>query len=149
MIAHNTLAASDYGLLDEKTYTPHPNYWGALLWRRLMGRTVLSPGPAPEGDVQVYAHCMRDRPGAVTVLAINAGESPREFESLLAGERYTLTANPLESTVVQLNSRDLQAAENGALPPIAGQPVKAGRIVLPATSITFLTFPKAGNHSCQ
>jgi len=24
---HNTLAASDYGLLDEKTLMPRPNYW--------------------------------------------------------------------------------------------------------------------------
>ena len=38
---HNTLASSDYGLLDEKTYEPRPNYWAALLWRRLMGTTVL------------------------------------------------------------------------------------------------------------
>ena len=35
VVAHNTLAASDYGLLDEHTFAPRPNYWGALLWRRL------------------------------------------------------------------------------------------------------------------
>ena len=44
VVLHNTLAASDYGLLDEGTFVPRPNYWGALLWRRLMGRTVLDPG---------------------------------------------------------------------------------------------------------
>ena len=31
VVMHNTLAASDYGLLDEKTLTPRPNYWGALI----------------------------------------------------------------------------------------------------------------------
>src|SRR6266404_3130099 len=31
-VIHNTLAASDYGLLDQKTLKPRPNYWGALLW---------------------------------------------------------------------------------------------------------------------
>ena len=41
---HNTLASSDYGLLDEKTYEPRPNYWAALLWRTFMGTTVLDPG---------------------------------------------------------------------------------------------------------
>ena len=41
VVMHNTLAASDYGLLDEKTLTPRPSYWGALLWRRLMGTTAL------------------------------------------------------------------------------------------------------------
>ena len=44
MVAHNTLAASDYGLLDEKTLRPRPSYWAALLWRRLMGTTVLDAG---------------------------------------------------------------------------------------------------------
>ncbi len=28
VVMHNTLAASDYGLLDEKTLAPRPNYWG-------------------------------------------------------------------------------------------------------------------------
>src|SRR3977135_1347475 len=44
VVMHNTLAASDYGLLDETTFAPRPNYWGALLWRRLMGSTVLESG---------------------------------------------------------------------------------------------------------
>ena len=38
VVAHNTLAASDYGLLDEKTFVPRPNYWAALVWHRLMGQ---------------------------------------------------------------------------------------------------------------
>jgi hypothetical protein len=149
VIAHNTLAASDYGLLDEKTFAPRPNYWGALLWRRLMDRVVLNPGAKPDSDLYVYAHCMRDRRGAVTVLAINAGSTARELEAPIAGERYTLTAKELQGTDVQLNGRDLRAGEDGALPLIAGSPTQAGRLVLPATSITFVSFPLAGNNSCQ
>jgi hypothetical protein len=41
---HNTLASSDYGLLDENTFAPRPNYWATLLWHKLMGTTVLDPG---------------------------------------------------------------------------------------------------------
>ena len=44
MVAHNTLAASDYGLLDEKTLRPRPSYWAAVLWRRLIGTIVLEAG---------------------------------------------------------------------------------------------------------
>jgi len=44
VVMHNTLAASDYGMLDENTLQPRPKYWGALLWRRLMGATVLDAG---------------------------------------------------------------------------------------------------------
>jgi hypothetical protein len=31
VVMHNTLAASDYGLLEERTFRPRPNCWGALL----------------------------------------------------------------------------------------------------------------------
>ena len=61
VIMHNTLAASDYGLLDEKTFAPRPNYWAALLWRKLMGTTVLdphilSPPQADEGSHVLESH---------------------------------------------------------------------------------------------
>ncbi len=48
---HNTLAASDYALLDTKTYTPRPNYWSAYIWRKLMGTTVLDPGSLTRSNV--------------------------------------------------------------------------------------------------
>src|SRR4051794_40384677 len=41
VVAHNTLAASDYDLLDENSFEPRPNYWATLLWQRLIGTTVL------------------------------------------------------------------------------------------------------------
>jgi heparanase len=149
VIAHNTLAASDYGLLDEKTFAPRPNYWASVLWRRLMGPVVLTPGPAPDNDLYVYAHCMRDRRGGVTVLAINAGAKPQEVEAPLSGKRYTLTAKQVEGTAVQLNGRELQAASDGALPPLEATSVRAGRLSLTPASITFLAFPDAGNKACQ
>jgi heparanase len=150
MIAHNTLAASDYGLLDEKTFSPRPNYWAAVLWRRLMGPVVLRPvGPSLDDDLYIYAHCMRDRPGGVTVLAINAGVTSRDLDAPLTGKRYTLTARELESTTVQLNGRELQANSDGALPPLEGVLVRAGRLRLAPKTITFVAFPEAGNKACQ
>ena len=149
MIAHNTLAASDYGLIDEKTLTPRPNYWAAVLWRRLMGPIVLNPGPPPKTDLYIYAHCMRARAGGVTVLAINAGATSQDLDAPLPGKRYTLTAKELESTAVQLNGRELQATSDGALPPLDGVSFRRGRLRLTPTSITFVAFPEAGNKACQ
>jgi hypothetical protein len=149
VIAHNTLAASDYGLLDEKTFDPRPNYWAALLWRRLMGRGALKPAAVAENDLYLYAHCMPDRRGGVTVLAINAGATPRELQVPVAGERYTLTAKELDSRTVELNGGELRAGADGSLPRIDGVAFRAGRLQLPATSITFAAFPDAGNKACQ
>ena len=48
VIMHNTLAASDYGLIDEKTLIPRPNYWAALLWHNTWVPPSSTPAPHPQ-----------------------------------------------------------------------------------------------------
>jgi heparanase len=150
IIAHNTLAASDYGLLDENTLEPRPNYWAALLWRKLMGATVLNPGDAIAGSPHVYAHCSNDSPGAIAILAINTDRSAaRTITVSAASERYTLTAPELEGTRVELNGKELKLGAGDAIPQLKGVAVHAGEISLPAASITFLVVRDAQNASCH
>jgi hypothetical protein len=147
---HNTLASSDYGLLDENTYAPRPNYWAALLWRNLMGTTVLDAGPSPSSNLHLYAHCLRNHPGGVALLAINADRTATQTLTLpIAAERYTLTAHDLTETRVQLNGVDLELGAGDTLPSLKGEAAKQGPITLAPESITFLAFPKAANASCQ
>ncbi len=147
---HNTLAASDYGLLDEKTYEPRPNYWAALLWRKLMGTTVLDPGSSPAPTLHLYAHCLRGQRGGVALLAINAGGSASQPLAIpKAAERYTLTAQNLLATHVDLNGEDLSLDDEDALPRLKGLPERSGQIAFAPESITFVAFPKAHNASCQ
>jgi hypothetical protein len=149
VVAHNTLAASDYGLIDERTHTPRPNYWAALLWQRLMGSGVLDAGPSPGADVYAYAHCMKGQAGGVTALAINAGAAAAAIELATTGERYTLTADELQSRAVRLNGEILETAADGAVPRLRGRSVSRGPLALPPTSITFITFPGAANAACR
>jgi len=150
VVAHNTLAASDYGLLDERDFAPRPNYWGSLLWRRLMGTTVLDSGiPIGEGQ-HIYAHCLRDVPGGVALLAINNDQtSPRTLRIGTAGLRYTLSASPLASRAVKLNGLELRMGADDELPPLTGAKFPAGTITLEPATITFLTLPDAGNQACR
>jgi hypothetical protein len=150
VVAHNTLAASDYGLIDEDTLAPRPNYWSALLWHHLMGTTVLDAGTSPVPGVHLYAHCLRGRPGGVALLAINADrDAPHDLAAPLVSERYTLTAKDLPGSSVELNGSELKLGAQDALPKMAGKPAKAGRVTLAPASITFLAFPGAGNASCR
>jgi hypothetical protein len=153
---HNTLAASDYGLLDEKTYEPRPNYWAALLWRRFMGTTVLEAGRSPTPSLHLYAHCLRDEPGGVAVLAINADkeaaqtlEVPDLIPFPTGAERFTLTAPDLMGSKVELNGYELKLGAGDALPQLHMARVNSKQITLGPASITFLAFPKAHNASCQ
>src|SRR5271167_1710027 len=117
VIMHNTLASSDYGLLGENTFAPRPNYWAALLWRRLMGTTVLDPQIAPIPNLYVYAHCLRNHSGGVTFLVVNADEHQiHEITLVLEAERYTLTAGQLQDRAVQLNGKTLQLNNDGEVP---------------------------------
>ncbi|WP_024512363.1 hypothetical protein [Bradyrhizobium sp. ARR65] len=148
-VMHNTLSGSDYGLLAERTFTPRPNYWAALLWRRLMGPVVLDPGPPTQAGLHVYAHCATDRAGGVSILAINTSrDMPRALAIPLASERYVLSASRLQSAFVQLNGRTLRLADD-ALPAITAKPVPAGIVTLPPATITFLAIPLAANPSCR
>jgi heparanase 1 len=147
---HNTLASSDYGLLDENTYLPRPNYWAALLWRNLMGVAVLDAGPSASPNLHLYAHCLRNHPGGVALLAINADRTAAQTLTLpIAAERYSLTAPDLMGTHVQLNGNELELGGDDALPSLKGLVEKPGTVTLAPASITFLAFPKAVNASCK
>jgi hypothetical protein len=147
---HNTLASSDYGLLDENTYQPRPNYWAALLWHKLMGTTVLDAGASPSPNLHIYAQCLRNHPGGLALLVINA--DPVDAQSLevpIASERYTLTAQNLQDTRVQLNGKELQLGAKDELPELKGIATHSGQIMFTPASITFLVLPNAHNSSCR
>jgi heparanase 1 len=149
VVMHNTLAASDYGLLDETTLTPRPNYWGALLWRRLMGATVLDAEISIAAGQHVYAHCQRDRPGGVTLLVVNNDSSTHALETSLAGKRYTLSAEPLENREVKLNGQVLKLGDGDDLPALEGLATAAGPVEFAPATITFLTQEGTGNEACR
>lgn len=149
VVMHNTLDASDYGLLDENTLMPRPNYWAALLWRKLMGRTVLNPGASAAPELHLYAHCQRGHPGGVTIMAINASRTATQsFEIPVESERYTLTAAQLTGNDIELNGHELKLGGDDSLPQLAAVPVQSGTLTFAPASITFIAVPNANNPSC-
>ena len=150
VVMHNTLAASDYALIDEATLTPRPNYWSALLWHRLMGPTVLDPGKPSSPDLLLYAQCLPNHPGGVAILAINADRSqPHALALPTASTRYTLSEPNLADGGVELNGAPLALTSQGMLPTLAGLPAAKGAVTLAPATITFLAIPKAGNSACR
>jgi len=150
VVMHNTLAASDYGLLDEKTLSPRPNYWGALLWRQLMGTTVLDSGVPIRAGLHVYAHCQRGTRGGVSLLVINADRNmPRALTLARAAERYTLSTSNLHDGSVRLNGHRLELKASGDLPSLMGISTAAGALTFAPATITFLAIPTASNGACR
>jgi len=147
---HNTLASSDYGLLDDSSFAPRPNYWGALLWRKFMGTTVLDAGASPAPSLHLYAHCLRGSPRGVAILVINTDQAtPQSLDLPAQSDRYTLTAQHLEDARVQLNGHELTLGVEDAIPQLAGVSAAAGHITFEQATITFLAVPNANNASCR
>lgn len=151
VVIHNTLASSDYGLLDESSFEPRPSFWGALLWRRTMGTTVLDPGVANGPGLHVYAHCLRGVPGGVALLAINTSRTqPTSVTLPTPAERYTLTAagQELGDAHVRLNGHELALGANDEIPDLRGSRLPPGPVDFAPATITFLTVADAGNGGC-
>jgi heparanase 1 len=147
-IFHNTLASSEYGLIDQSDFRPRPNYWAALLWRRLMGTVVLDAGSPREG-LHLYAQCLRGHPGGVALLAINNSRTDRSEITLpTASVRYTLSAPTLQSAAVMLNGQPLKLDRNDDLPEINGRAAAAGPVQFAPATVTFLAIPEAANAAC-
>lgn len=143
VVMHNTLAASEYSLVEQDTHLPKPNYWAALLWAKLMGTKVYEAGNGTQG-VYLFAHNMKGNNDGITLLVLNTNKAPTTIKIPSSGEQYTLSSKNLQSDHVQLNGLDLKLSDDDMLPAIKGKKINAGNVELPSASITFITFKSTG-----
>lgn len=141
VVMHNTLARSEYGLLDEVTHDPRPNYWAALLWHRLMGEQVYDAGTFAPG-IDVFIHSLKGAKKGQAVLVVNTQNDETSITIPASAEQYLLTAGEdhIDTKKVKLNGKELTLPPSGEIPTITGVKVKKGKVALPAQSIMFLTF---------
>ncbi len=136
VVMHNTLNASEYGLINQDTNFPKPNYWAALLWSRLMGTEVYAMD-SPVKGVDIFVHSLKDHPGGKALLMVNTLDSVSSVQLSSGAREYSLTAKSIMADSVQLNGVTLKLTADDALPEINGKETRAGTIELPAHSITF------------
>lgn len=147
VVMHNTLAASDYALIDGDTLKPRPNYWAAVLWNRTMGSTVLAPPKSPSPDLRLYAHCLKGKKGGVGVLAMNISGAD---QSLYLGNFKAITwqmTGDLDTRDVLVNGLAPSATDQGNILNLDGKRAK-GKIVIPKQSIAFLAITNVRNKAC-
>jgi len=144
----HALISGSNGIIDEKTLQPNASYWGAVLWRRLMGTRVLDAGPERAG-IHLYAHCLRGVPGGITVLAINLDGREKRLDLSGRAEFYALTAPELQSRTVMLNGRELAVTPDDRLPEMTALRSNGRNLTLPPFSSGFVALPMAGNPACR
>jgi hypothetical protein len=141
VVMHNTLARSEYALLDSDTHNPRPNYWSALLWNKFIGTQVYEAGALASG-VDVFAHSLKGKINGRTLLILNPKETAALVQVPLEGKLYLITADELFTKKIKLNGKELALTPDGNLPAIKGKIIKKGDLKLPAYSIAFITFDK-------
>ncbi len=135
VIFHNTLASSDYGLLQHGTFEPRPNYYAVLLWNRLMGSTVYRANPSRH----IYCHSRKDGKAGYAYLVINNSLTDTMTVALPTDAvTYTLSGgSDLRSRRMFLNGEPL-LADRGVLPAVDGLPQRAGDFSVAPGCCTFL-----------
>lgn len=144
VVFHNTLASSDYGLIDEDGFKPRPNYWAAVLWQQLMGPEVLALKDDDDDvdDLAVYAHCTpvaEAKSPTVTYAVVNSSATNKRTIATASGQAqvYLLTADSLDSVDVSLNGKQLAADADGTIPELVGTTAD-GSVTVPPASVAFV-----------
>ncbi len=155
VVVRQTLCGMNYGMIDDETLKPNPDYWNSLLWKRLMGRKAYDV--RAEGDearkVRVYAHSAAGtRDAGVAVLVINLHHD-RSAEVAFPGMKgmsykvYALNGPDVLGKEVLLNGKKLDVVGGRALPPTPGSGA-AGKgetaITVKPLSYTFVVFGGKG-----
>lgn len=148
VVMHNTLAASDYALIDRDTMTPRPNYWAAVLWRRTMGQTVLASPKSPSPAMRLYAHCLAGKAGGVAVMALNTGEAAQRINLGGKGLGWTMTGTPLDTRSVLVNGHQPALEADLKFTGLEGAAI-SGTTTIPGQSVAFFAIPGAANPACR
>ena len=148
VVAHNTLAASDYALIDYDTMMPRPNYWAAVLWAKNMGSTVLASPSSSSPDVRIYAHCLKGQKGGVGLVAMNIGTAPQSLNLREGAQTWVMTAAPLDSGKVNVNGQSPAVDDNGNISGLDSKEI-AATLSLPQYAIAFMAVKGAKNPACS
>lgn len=161
VVVRQTLIGSTYGLIDDATLQPNPDYWASVLWKRLMGTTVkaVSVTPATEemhllerwfptnfSPLRAFAHCHPEQGATVVLLNVDKVKTVRaQLPTTTGMDLYLLTANnPLEKEVY-LNKHPLTLS-GSQLPALQPVSYALPTIDVPPRSYAFAVLP---DYACK
>ncbi|XP_073294170.1 heparanase-like protein 2 isoform X2 [Primulina huaijiensis] len=161
VFCRQALIGGNYALLNTTTFIPNPDYYGALLWHRLMGKNVLATSHDSSPYLRAYTHCSKNSDGITTML-INMSNSTTFEVSVMNDmnlhpnigrkledngdntqrEEYHLTPQDgnIQSDVLLLNGTPLKLTESSEIPDMNPQLVdNASPISVAPDSIVIAT----------
>ncbi|XP_073147180.1 heparanase-like protein 2 [Henckelia pumila] len=170
VFCRQALIGGNYALLNTTTFIPNPDFYGALLWHRLMGKNVLGTSHDGSPYLRAYTHCSKNSNGITTML-INMsnsttfevsvmndmnlhpnGRKSKGDENNTQREEYHLTPQDgnIQSDVVLLNGTPLTLTTSSDIPDMKPQLVDNGSpIAVGPDSIVFATIKGFNAPACS
>ncbi|XP_071116314.1 heparanase-like [Haliotis cracherodii] len=152
--------AASYGLIDNDTFEPLPDYWLTVLYKRLVGGAVFSvEATVDNSTIRAYAHCTKTSisygymPGGVTMYFLlttdnNTSITFPQFPGQPVDVFWLTPVDGLTSMKVALNNKQLDLVNN-SLPELKPYRTEENTITFPGKSFGFLVFPEANVASCS
>lgn len=148
VVVRQTLAGLNYGMVDQETLEPKPDYWNSLLWKKLMGNKVFATEVLSNdsGKLRAYAHSAKPGNFDITFLLINLDHERAAIVDLKNieisnAQIYRCTTPDIFSRMVLLNGKHLMI-KHGTFPEITGAELAGSRaqeISLNPLSYCFVT----------
>ncbi len=144
VVIRQSLIGSDYGLLQHDDFSPNPDFYASVLWKKLMGEKVLKVS-SNDQRLMAFAHCEK-RSDQIMLLAVNINDEPvnLSLNNLTMNELISGTGLNLTSRITFLNR---QIAETlNKLPLIMPwQTLEAEILTLPPHSYNFIRSQVTGS----
>eukprot|EP00039_Didymoeca_costata_P020852 m.342629 g.342629 ORF g.342629 m.342629 type:complete len:506 (+) comp21666_c0_seq1:253-1770(+) len=168
LVQHRHALACSWGpcfISGVPTLTPRPDYWSALLWKKIVGAVVLNATVEKKAPkLRVYAHCANNNSSNNFVLIVINLDLETSYNINLQGnlgnistqEYYWLTpeASNITSSTIRLNDKVLGLGEKDGeytLPSLAPNKKYSmnGVVVIPPRSYGFIHFPNSEVNACK
>lgn len=157
VVIRQSLIGGNYALLDDD-FTPRPDYWAALLHKKLIGKKVFTASGGDE-RLRVYAHCTNAKAGypggALTLLVLNLWKKTTakiELNGTLRKQKideYLMTSSngKMSSKSVDLNGEEIHLSSGTYVPKLHPTETRAP-LKLPPRSYAFYVIPFANSKRC-
>jgi heparanase 1 len=124
VVVRQTLAGMNYGMIDDATLLPRPDYWNSWLWKQLMGSKVYQVSVAGNdaSHLRAYAHSsITSKTRETTVLLINIDPEKTVSVNLKglpdSGRRvFAVTTPDIFGQHLMVNGRELSLGASGEIP---------------------------------
>ncbi|PPR99141.1 hypothetical protein GOBAR_AA21532 [Gossypium barbadense] len=149
VFCRQTLVGGNFALLNATTSIPNPDYYGALLWHRLMGSTVLAVTQESNPNLRVYAHCAKKKHQSRNSRSTDVAKP--EFRGSKDREEYHLAtlAGNIQGQIVLLNDVPMVPTETFDIPTMEPKLVNASTpISIAAHSIVYVTIRDFQGPAC-